>query len=96
MPQAIGRHNLFSTCFLLLAAEVRWLHLRACTAPLFFSPVQASKLIDLVTRGVFSTRSLIAADQRPDEVSVTHLCVASYITLQALVCIPSGCCEGGG
>lgn len=70
------------------------LHLCAC-AVVSFSPVQATK-VRLVTRGVFYTKPLSVADQRPDDVGVEHVCVASYITLHALVCFPSGCFTGDG
>lgn len=93
MPQAIGRHSLFSTCFLLLAAEVHCRHVCVCAS--FPSLLTHG----LMTRRVFGTLFFYLGDvlrERPDEVGVKDLCVPGYITLHALVCFPSGGYKGGG
>lgn len=79
MPQAIGRRSLFSTCFLLLAADSSSAFYFPSFPPnLRFGDVFVSvKKIFFFKSTVFSGG--VVADQRPDEVGVKYLCVCQAI-----------------
>lgn len=76
MPQAIGRHSLFSTCFLLLAAD----SFSAFSFPSFPPNSRFGDLfVSVKTKKKHPFSRGVVADQRPDEVGVKYLCVCQAI-----------------
>lgn len=80
MPQAIGRRSLFSTCFLLLAADSS----SAFYFPSFPPNLRFGDVFVSVKKKFFFFKSTVfsggvVADQRPDEVGVKYLCVCQAI-----------------
>lgn len=78
MPQAIGRHSLFSTCFLLLAAD----SFSVFSFPSFPPNSRFGDLFVSVKKFFFKKHCFsggVVADQRPDEVGVKYLCVCQAI-----------------
>lgn len=99
MPQAIGRRSLFSTCFLLLAAD-------SSSAFYFPSFPPNSRFGDVFVsvKNIFFFffkkhcffRWRCGRSEARWSWCEIPLCVPSYITLHALVCFPSGGYKGGG